>query len=66
MYISAKEHARLRYRSRAIDRMLEISAMSQDDFPAVVLAFDRILEPFRAEREKRHAHKETPCPPKNT
>lgn len=62
MYISEKEHARSRYMERAIERMLEISALSQDDFPAVVLAFDRILSPFRIAREKRHAaHKETQC-----
>lgn len=64
MYISPKEHARLRYRSRAIDRMLEIYLATGSNREQAFWDMAYVLESFRIEREKRiaQAKKETPCP----
>lgn len=61
MYISDKEHARLRYMERAIERLVEL-LYDTPPGQAFLPAIDRVLEPFRIAREKRHAaHKETLC-----
>lgn len=62
MYISEKEHARLRYMERAIERLVDLFTGPPMDHQSALAAVDRTLSPFRIAREKRHAaHKETQC-----
>ncbi len=53
--ISPQERARLEYRSRAIDRLVDAlygRPEDENDWKTV----DRVLAPFRVERERRIAH----------
>ena len=53
MYIDPREHARLRYAERAIEKLTALRSGLPGEPQGTLADVDRVLEPFRIAREKR-------------